>query len=231
METVGRYVKFTAKDGGGEALAQKLLAVAEGMEGVPGCELYVVNRVAGEPDVVWVTELWRSQEDVDSALDSEEAKAAIPGVMALVASAERVDLQPLGGAGHSTPGSGHTKVNLDDVEDVAPKYGYADMGQARFAGDDLGAVRTGVSFQRLNAGKRQMFGHRHRRAEEIYVVVGGSGRVKVGEEISDVGPLDAIRVAPDSTRAFEAGPDGLEILALGPHHAGDGVVDREFWPL
>ena len=80
--------------------------------------------------------------------------------------------------------------------------------EARFAQDDLDAERTGVSHHRLKPGKRQPFGHKHEQAEEIYVVLGGSGRIKLDDEVIEVEPLDAIRVAPDVTRAFEAGPGG-----------------------
>jgi quinol monooxygenase YgiN len=61
MSSVGRYVKMTASAGQGKALAQLMLRVAEGLKSVPGCELYLINRSPSEPDVVWITELWRSQ--------------------------------------------------------------------------------------------------------------------------------------------------------------------------
>jgi uncharacterized cupin superfamily protein len=93
----------------------------------------------------------------------------------------------------------------------------------------LGAERTGVSHFRLRPGKRSPFTHRHREAEEIYVILSGSGRIKLDEELADVRPLDAIRVAPHVARAFEAGPDGLEFLALGPHHEADGVPVEDAW--
>jgi len=60
-------------------------------------------------------------------------------------------------------------------------------------------------------------------------VLSGSGRVKLDEQIVEVGPLDAIRVAAPVTRAFEAGPQGLEILAFGPHHEGDGELFSDWW--
>ena len=93
----------------------------------------------------------------------------------------------------------------------------------------LGAEHTGVTHFRLRPGKRSPFTHRHREAEEIYVILSGSGRIKLDEELADVRPLDAIRVAPDVARAFEAGPDGLEFLAFGPHHEADGVPVADAW--
>jgi mannose-6-phosphate isomerase-like protein (cupin superfamily) len=77
--------------------------------------------------------------------------------------------------------------------------------------------------------KRSPFTHRHTEAEEIYVVLSGSGRVKLDDEIFDVTPLDSIRVAPATARAFEAGQDGLEFLAFGPHHSGDGEPVEDPW--
>jgi mannose-6-phosphate isomerase-like protein (cupin superfamily) len=103
------------------------------------------------------------------------------------------------------------------------------MGEARFAGDALDTRATGVSLQRLNPGARQPFGHRHHRAEEVYVVLAGSGRVKLDDDIVALATRDAIRVAPGVTRAFEAGPGGLELLACGPRHRGDGDVLMGWW--
>ena len=76
---------------------------------------------------------------------------------------------------------------------------------------------------------RSPFSHRHAAAEEIYLVLRGSGRIKLEDQISDVGPLDAIRVAPRVARAFEAGPEGLEFIAFGPHHPGDGEPVDDPW--
>jgi uncharacterized cupin superfamily protein len=118
---------------------------------------------------------------------------------------------------------------LTDTEDMAPKYGLDVQGEARFATDDLAAEQTGVSLQSLHPGKRQVFGHRHDQAEEIYVVLAGSGRVKLDDDIEDIRALDAIRVAPAVTRAFEAGPDSLQLLAFGPRHRDDGEVLQGWW--
>jgi uncharacterized cupin superfamily protein len=122
-----------------------------------------------------------------------------------------------------------TKVSLAAVDDVAPANGFGDRWEARVARQALEAKRTGVSLFRLRPGKRSPFTHRHTDAEEVYVVLGGSGRVKLDGELHDVGPLDCIRVAPATARAFEAGPDGLEFLAVGAHHTGDGEPVADPW--
>ena len=226
---MGRYAKATAKPGQGDALAARLLEVAEGLRAVPGCELYVINRAADDPDVIWVTEIWSSQAELDASLETEEAKAAIPTVLELVESFDRIDVLPIAGPGLDPPSAGHTIKNLGEAEDLAVKFGYSEMGEARFVSDDLEAQTTGVSHQVLRPGKRQMFAHRHHRAEEVYVVLSGSGRVRIGDEISEVWPLDAIRVGPEQTRAFEAGDDGLELLAFGPRARGDAEIVRDWW--
>jgi len=231
---VGRYVKFSAQPGRGEDLSHLLLEAADSVREVAGCELYLVNRAASEPDVVWVTELWLSQEALDASLEqlqTDEGKARIGQVMRLLAnSPELTELEPLGGVGYLPGGAGYTLLNLEDVEDVAPRFGFGDQGEARFANRPLGAVSTGLSHQRLRPGVRQAFGHRHQHAEEVFVVLAGTGRMKIDEEIRDVSPLDAIRVAPDSSRALEAGPEGLEFVVFGPHHTGDAVIESNFWP-
>jgi mannose-6-phosphate isomerase-like protein (cupin superfamily) len=122
-----------------------------------------------------------------------------------------------------------THKRLTDVKDSAPEFGLGDDQEARFAKDDLDAERTGVSHHRLKPGKRQPFGHRHEEAEEVYVVLGGSGRLKLDDEIIEVETLDAIRVAPGVTRAFEAGPGGIEVLAFGARHDGDGEIVQGWW--
>jgi quercetin dioxygenase-like cupin family protein len=122
----------------------------------------------------------------------------------------------------------HTIKNLRDVEDIAPKFGFDSVQESRFAWRDLQAQDTGLAYYRMKPSQRG-FGHRHDDAEEIYVVLGGTGRVKLDDEVAEIGPLDAIRVAPDVVRAFEAGPDGLELLVFGPHHEGDGKMLGDVW--
>jgi mannose-6-phosphate isomerase-like protein (cupin superfamily) len=123
----------------------------------------------------------------------------------------------------------YTLKNLTDVEDSAANFGLGEIQQARFANSDLAAENTGLSHHRINPGMRQGFGHRHVAAEEVYVVLAGSGRVKLDDEIVAIERLDAIRVAPGVTRAFEAGPEGIEVLALGARHEGDGEVIQNWW--
>lgn len=123
-----------------------------------------------------------------------------------------------------------TIENLREVEDSAPPAGMGDVQEARFAAKALAAEATGLSLQHIKPGKRQGFGHVHDVAEEVYVVLRGAGRVKLGDEVRDLQELDAVRVAPKVVRAFEGGPEGLELLVFGPLTPGDGAVKPDFWP-
>ena len=116
---------------------------------------------------------------------------------------------------------GYTITNLKAVENSAERHGLAPDVEARFARRPLEAEMSGLSYQRLAPGVRQSFGHRHREQEETYVVVAGSGRVKLGDEMVQLGRWDAVRVAPGTMRSFEAGPDGIEFVAFGAHPRGD----------
>ena len=114
---------------------------------------------------------------------------------------------------------------------MAPQFGFAEVQEARFPRVDLNSETIGLAFHLVKPGCKQAFAHRHEQAEEIYVVLSGGGRMKLDDEVIDVAAMDAIRVAPQIARAFEAGPEGLEILVFGPRHAGDGEIlrDDSFW--
>ena len=122
----------------------------------------------------------------------------------------------------------YTIKNLREVEDMAASQGFGDVQEARFANADLDAEQSGISLQKVKPGKRHAFAHRHNEAEEVYVVISGSGRVKLDDEVKEVGELDAIRVAPSVTRAFEAGAEGLELLAFSPRAKGDAEIVEDF---
>ncbi len=128
--------------------------------------------------------------------------------------------------------AGYTKVNLvGDVPDMAAEMGI-DGIQAHFAAKPLEAEKTGISFQRLAAGQRIPFGHRQRVQEETYVVIAGGGIARLDDDEVELSYLDAIRVAPEVTRNFEAGPDGIDLLAFGgPRDAADDAsADGEMFP-
>ena len=123
----------------------------------------------------------------------------------------------------------YAKKNLREVKDSAAEHGLSAIQEARFPARDLGAEQTGLNFLTVKPGRREAFAHRHRSAEEIYVVIDGDGRVKLDDVLIDLAPLDAVRVGPGVTRAFEAGPDGLRVLIFGPRVEGDSELVQDFW--
>jgi uncharacterized cupin superfamily protein len=122
----------------------------------------------------------------------------------------------------------YTIKNLREVEDMAAAQGFGEVQEVRFAHGDLNAEQTGISLQRVKPGKRHPITHRHKQAEEIYVVLSGSGRIKLDDRVEEIGPLDAIRIGPSVTRGLEAGDEGLEFLAFSPRAQGDAEIVDEF---
>jgi quercetin dioxygenase-like cupin family protein len=110
--------------------------------------------------------------------------------------------------------SDYTKRNLREVENLAPKFGM-DGIEARFARVELGLEKQGMSLFRLDPDAKIPFGHRHAEQEEVYLVLSGSATVKVGDDVVELGPLDALRLAPTAVRQVQAGPDGVEFVAVG----------------
>jgi mannose-6-phosphate isomerase-like protein (cupin superfamily) len=126
----------------------------------------------------------------------------------------------------------YTRVNLRaDVEDMAPKHGMDGL-ESHFARTNLELANGGLSLFRLNPGYRMPFGHIHTEQEETYVVVSGSARIAVGDEVVEAGQWDAVRVSPGVQHGMEAGPDGAEILAFGAPNTEnrDAEMQPGWWP-
>jgi mannose-6-phosphate isomerase-like protein (cupin superfamily) len=123
-----------------------------------------------------------------------------------------------------------TIKNLDETKDSAPDFGFGELGEAHFPAGELDCETVGLAYLRLKPGRRQAFGHRHENAEEVYVVLEGGGSIRLDDEVREISRRDAIRVSPPVARAFEAGPEGLEVLVFGPHHEADGELLHGFWP-
>ena len=127
----------------------------------------------------------------------------------------------------------YTHLNLkDDVDDQAPNFGMSPEMEARMARVPLELEHFGVTYQRLEPNYRLPFGNNHKNQEEVYVVVGGGGRAKLEDDVVELKQWDALRVPKDTTRGFEAGPEGLEIIAIGGPNTGPGDADMadDFWP-
>jgi mannose-6-phosphate isomerase-like protein (cupin superfamily) len=127
--------------------------------------------------------------------------------------------------------STHTVVNLLEVEDQAPKFGMPEGLQSRFARQDLELETLGLAHFKLAPGEGPPFGHRHPggpEADEVYVVVSGSARIKIGDDVIDLAQWDAVRVPGDEWRALKGGADGAEVLAFGGRSA-ESEMDQGFW--
>jgi mannose-6-phosphate isomerase-like protein (cupin superfamily) len=125
--------------------------------------------------------------------------------------------------------SGHTIVNLMEIENGAVEGG-ATL-EARFARKHIDSDHLGVSHFRYAPGRRGSKGHSHKEQEEVYIVLSGSGSVKLDDERFALSRWDVVRVAPATVRGFEAGPEGLELLAVGSDRpeGGDGVMAEDDW--
>jgi quercetin dioxygenase-like cupin family protein len=123
----------------------------------------------------------------------------------------------------------YTIVNLLEVEDSVG--GRLDGLEGRFGRKHLGSRDLGISHWRYAPNTRNPGSHSHREQEEAYVVVGGSGRILLDDEVRELRRWDVVRVSPSVVRAFEAGPEGLEIVAVGSDRpeGGDGVRVEDWW--
>ena len=231
-----RTATFRAPAGRGAQLAERLLHAASLMAEVPGCELWLVQRDLDDADMIRVTEMWASRQHCDAALNLPGVEKSAEQIMGLLDAPPKVaDGEPLGGARMLRGSTGATAFSILDAPDLSKdpqlleRYDLDDVGEARYVREHLGAVQTGLTHYRLCSGRRQGWAHRHMVAEEIYVAVSGSGRIKVNDEVFELRSLDAVRVAPASARELEAGPDGLEVLAFGLHSPGDGESVANWW--
>lgn len=121
-----------------------------------------------------------------------------------------------------------------DLDDVGSNFDGSPDLEFRLATMALGLEKCGLGYQRIPAGYRFPYGHTHETQEELYVVVGGSGRMKLDDEIVELKQWDAVRVPPGTWRDYEAGADGLEILVIGAPNLGDSPRDdvtgeRDWW--
>ena len=126
-----------------------------------------------------------------------------------------------------------THINLvTDVEDMAPRFGYAPEAESRFARKDLELEKSGLSLFRLKPDFRFPFGHTHSEQEEVYVVLQGTARIKVEDEVVELRGYDALRVAAGTSRAVQGGPGGGELLAFGAPNTEnkDAEMQPGWWP-
>jgi quercetin dioxygenase-like cupin family protein len=126
--------------------------------------------------------------------------------------------------------NGYTHINLLEVDDSVA--GRAEGLEGRFGRGPMGATDIGVSHWRYAPNFRSPVGHKHREQEEAYLVISGSGQILLDGEVGDLRQWDLVRVSPEVVRAFAAGPDGMEIVAVGgpKPEGGDGETAPLTWP-
>jgi mannose-6-phosphate isomerase-like protein (cupin superfamily) len=128
--------------------------------------------------------------------------------------------------------SEYTHLNLkDDVDDQAPNFGLAPNLEFRMARVPLEMENAGISYLRIAPGFRMPFGHKHKQQEEVYVLVKGSAKIKIEDDVHELKQWDAVRLHRDTMRSFEGGPEGAEFIAIGAPNTGPGDADmtQDWW--
>jgi mannose-6-phosphate isomerase-like protein (cupin superfamily) len=121
--------------------------------------------------------------------------------------------------------SDYTHLNLKDVEDQAPRFGLSPDLEARMARVALGLEHSGVTYLRVAPGFRIPWGHKHKQQEEVYVLINGSARIKIDDEIRELKEWDAVRLHRDTIRGLEAGDEGAEFIMIGAPNTGPGDAE------
>lgn len=125
----------------------------------------------------------------------------------------------------------YTLVNLMEIEDQAPRFGLAPTLEARFARMPLGLENSGISYFRIAPDGRVPFGHKHSEQEEVYLLLSGSGRIKLDDEVVELRQWDLVRIPVETMRNLAAGPDGAEVLAFGAPNTENADIEMspDWW--
>jgi mannose-6-phosphate isomerase-like protein (cupin superfamily) len=128
--------------------------------------------------------------------------------------------------------SGYTIRRLDEVHDVLGDY----PGEMRFFGEPLGTEQVAFTHRRMppNTGGKGAYGHRHKTQEEIYFVASGRLEFKLDDDVVELGPGTAVRVAPEVARSvWNAGPEDAELVICSVKTEdvrADTETVEDFWP-
>lgn len=125
------------------------------------------------------------------------------------------------------PADSHTIIQLDDIEDMAPKFGLDRIQEARFVGNALGLTQLGMADIRMKPDQASPFTHHHREQEELYVVLAGSGTIRLDDHVQAITAGAAVRIAPGVERSLASGPEGLRVLCIGAPAVSRGENDAE----
>ena len=125
----------------------------------------------------------------------------------------------------------YTLKNIKDITNMAEKFELSPGLEARFARDELELTKLGVSYLGLAPNFRVPFGHHHNTQEEVYVLVSGSAKLKLDDEVIELKPFDAVRIHEDTMRNLEGGPEGAEVVLFGAPNAGsdDAQMEQGWW--
>jgi mannose-6-phosphate isomerase-like protein (cupin superfamily) len=126
--------------------------------------------------------------------------------------------------------AGYTIRNIEDLEDMAPKFDLGEVQEARFATKPLECEQTGLLHLRVKPNQTSPFAHHHAQQEELYVVLDGSGQLLLGDEVRDVTAGDVIRISPEVVRSVRTGDEALTLLAFGAPAVSGGENDAEMAP-
>jgi mannose-6-phosphate isomerase-like protein (cupin superfamily) len=122
--------------------------------------------------------------------------------------------------------AGYTVQQLKEVENQGVRFGLDEKDfEIRMARVPLNCEHCGISYERLGPGWRTPHGHNHKQQEEIFILVNGSARMRLGDDVVDLEPWTAVRIAPETMRALEGGPNGAEFLVVGAPNTGPGDAD------
>ncbi len=126
--------------------------------------------------------------------------------------------------------SEYTIVNMKEVEDQGAKFGLSPNLEARFARVPLDSELIGITYQRLAPNFTIPWGHTHKTQEEVFVLVSGSAQMKLGDDVKELKPWDAVRIHKDTMRGIKAGPEGAELIVVGaPGGPGDAEIVQNWW--
>jgi uncharacterized cupin superfamily protein len=119
--------------------------------------------------------------------------------------------------------------NLMEIDDLAADNPDREI---RFSRKYLDSDELGITYQRIGPNHVATDGHSHEVQEEAYLVIEGSGAVKLDDERIELKKWDVVRVAPEVVRGFDAGPDGIVLICVGGKkpEGGDGAMAKDRWP-